>query len=73
MRAVQSVRIQMFEWNHDVPFRAITVRDDDNIWRTFHDNEMEQKCDVPASIHDAGTKWWPCMGKGLKMQNNPTN
>ena len=49
------MRIQ-FEWNHDAPFRAITVRDDDNISRTFHDNEMEQECDVPASIHDAGTK-----------------
>ena len=27
------------------------------------DNEMEQKCDVPTGIHDAGTKflkWWPC-------------
>ena len=25
--------------------------------------KMEQKCDVPAGIHDAGTKfwkWWPC-------------
>ena len=26
--------------------------------RTFLDNEMEQKCDVPAGIHDAGTKFW---------------
>ena len=39
------------------------VRGNDNTSRTFLDNEMEQKCDVPAGIHDAGTKfweWWPC-------------
>ena len=34
------------------------VRENDNTSRTFLDNEMEQKCDVPAGIHDAGTKFW---------------
>ena len=39
------------------------VRENDKTSCTFLDNEMEQKCDVAAGIHDAGTKfwkWWPC-------------
>ena len=33
------------------------VRENDNTSRTFLDNEMEQKCDVPSGIHDVGTKF----------------
>ena len=35
---------------------------------------MEQKCDVPAGIHDAGTKfykWWPC-GRDIIRGINPS-
>ena len=30
------------------------VCENDNTSRIFLDNEMEQKCDVPAGIHNAG-------------------
>ena len=35
--------------------RLQVVRENDKTSHTFLDNEMEQKCDVPAGIHDAGT------------------
>ena len=47
------------------------VHENDKTSRTFLDNEMEQKCDLPAGIHDAGTKFWKRWPCGLNAPKCP--